>query len=70
MLLPCVLDWFAHDAKPEELALNFTVTEEEFGVAKSIDLIPGGSEIGVTADNRHECISNALLCSGNVLTRP
>ncbi|RSH92214.1 hypothetical protein EHS25_008629 [Saitozyma podzolica] len=47
-------------AKPEELALNFTVTEEEFGLAKSIDLVPGGSEIGVTAENRHEYIQ--LVC--------
>jgi ubiquitin-protein ligase E3 C len=52
-------------AKPEELALNFTVTEEEFGLAKSIDLVPGGSEIGVTADNRHECSSNARPLLGD-----
>ncbi|WVQ83300.1 hypothetical protein IAT38_005439 [Cryptococcus sp. DSM 104549] len=47
-------------ANPEELALNFSVTEEEFGVQTSVDLVPGGSEISVTAENRHEYIQ--LVC--------
>lgn len=46
--------------EPEELSLNFTVTEEDFGVARSVDLVPGGSDIAVTADNRHEYIQ--LVC--------
>jgi ubiquitin-protein ligase E3 C len=46
--------------KPEELSLNFTVTEEEFGVARSIDLVPGGADIAVTAENRQEYIQ--LVC--------
>lgn len=33
----------------------------EFGVQRQIDLIPGGSEIPVTAENRHECEQNVLL---------
>lgn len=41
--------------RPEELALNFTITEEEFGMPKTIDLVPGGADIAVTAENRHEC---------------
>ena len=32
----------------------------EFGVARSIDLVPGGSDIAVTADNRQEYIQ--LMC--------
>ncbi|PRQ70668.1 hypothetical protein AAT19DRAFT_10825 [Rhodotorula toruloides] len=40
----------------EDLALNFTITEEDFGVSRSIDLIPGGSEIPVTNDNRMQYI--------------
>ena len=32
----------------------------EFGVARSIDLIPGGSDIAVTAENRQEYIQ--LMC--------
>ncbi|KAK4685808.1 hypothetical protein P7C73_g4335, partial [Tremellales sp. Uapishka_1] len=46
--------------KPEDLSLNFTVSKEEFGVAKSVDLVPGGSDIPVTAENRHEYIQ--LVC--------
>jgi hypothetical protein len=32
----------------------------EFGVANSVDLVPGGSDIAVTADNRQEYIQ--LVC--------
>ena len=39
-----------------DLALNFTVTEEEFGQSKSVDLIPNGSSIPVTNDNRIQYI--------------
>lgn len=37
---------------PEELSLNFTIAQEEFGETKSIDLLPNGSNIAVTRDNR------------------
>ncbi|KAH9948904.1 HECT-domain-containing protein [Amylocystis lapponica] len=40
----------------EELSLNFTVAEEEFGVAKATDLIPNGSNIPVTRENRLQYI--------------
>ncbi|KAK8847462.1 hypothetical protein IAR55_005320 [Kwoniella newhampshirensis] len=46
--------------KPEELSLNFAITEDNFGIRESVDLIPGGSEIAVTAENRHEYIQ--LVC--------
>ncbi|OCF32551.1 ubiquitin-protein ligase E3 C [Kwoniella heveanensis BCC8398] len=46
--------------KPEELALNFAITEDDFGEKKTIELVPGGAEIGVTAENRHEYIQ--LVC--------
>ncbi|WVW78358.1 hypothetical protein I302_100312 [Kwoniella bestiolae CBS 10118] len=46
--------------KPEELALNFAITEDEFGVKRTIDLVPNGSEIAVNAENRHEYIQ--LVC--------
>lgn len=45
---------------PEELSLNFTIAEDEFGVTRSVDLVPGGSDIAVTAANRHEYIH--LVC--------
>ncbi|CAL1705751.1 unnamed protein product [Somion occarium] len=41
---------------PEELSLNFTVTEEEFGVTKSIPLVPNGEQIPVTRENRLQYI--------------
>ncbi|THH16719.1 hypothetical protein EW146_g3984 [Bondarzewia mesenterica] len=40
----------------EDLSLNFAVTEEEFGVAKTIDLCPNGSNMPVTSDNKLEYI--------------
>ncbi|KGB75097.1 ubiquitin-protein ligase E3 C [Cryptococcus deuterogattii 99/473] len=49
-----------NDPKPEDMALTFSTTIEEFGVQRQIDLIPGGSEIPVTAENRHEYIQ--LVC--------
>ncbi|KAJ3505226.1 hypothetical protein NLJ89_g7531 [Agrocybe chaxingu] len=41
---------------PEDLSLNFTVAIEEFGVTKTIDLIPNGSNITVTRENRLQYI--------------
>lgn len=47
--------------QPEDLALNFTISKDEFGVNKTVDLIPGGSDIAVTAENRAECeLSDSL----------
>ncbi|KAI9456329.1 HECT-domain-containing protein [Boletus coccyginus] len=40
----------------EDLSLNFTVATEEFGVAKAIDLIPNGSNVPVTRENRLQYI--------------
>jgi ubiquitin-protein ligase E3 C len=48
--------------QPEDLALNFTISKDEFGVNKTVDLIPGGSDIAVTAENRAECeLSDSLV---------
>lgn len=47
-----------YPGNPEDLSLNFTVAEEEFGVTRSIDLLPGGSDIAVTRVNRMECKSS------------
>ncbi|CAG8700294.1 2723_t:CDS:10 [Cetraspora pellucida] len=35
-----------------DLSLNFTVVDNEFGKSRTIELIPGGSDIPVTKDNR------------------
>ncbi|KAF9543333.1 HECT-domain-containing protein [Agrocybe pediades] len=41
-----------HTGNVEDLSLNFTISIEEFGVTKTIDLIPNGSNIAVTQENR------------------
>jgi len=48
------------EGDPEDLSLNFTIAEEEFGMTKSIDLVPNGSNIAVTRANRMEYIQ--LVC--------
>ncbi|KAJ9476742.1 putative E3 ubiquitin-protein ligase HUL5 [Pseudozyma hubeiensis] len=40
----------------EDLSLNFTVTDEEFGVSMTRELVPGGANIPVTNLNRMEYI--------------
>ncbi|KAL1664383.1 HECT-domain-containing protein [Schizophyllum commune] len=45
-----------YDGDFEALTLNFTVAVEEFGEAKSVDLIPNGSNIPVTKENRLQYI--------------
>ncbi|EJD34846.1 HECT-domain-containing protein [Auricularia subglabra TFB-10046 SS5] len=44
----------------EDLALNFTINEDDFGVTRTIDLIPNGSNIPVTRENRLQYIH--LVC--------
>ncbi|KAK7006156.1 HECT-domain-containing protein [Favolaschia claudopus] len=41
---------------PEDLSLNFTVAVEDFGATKSVDLVPNGSNIAVTKENRLQYI--------------
>ncbi|KAL0961250.1 hypothetical protein HGRIS_006212 [Hohenbuehelia grisea] len=41
-----------YEGNPEDLSLNFTITVEEFGDTKTIDLVPNGSNIPVTRENR------------------
>ncbi|KAF7289578.1 HECT-domain-containing protein [Mycena chlorophos] len=45
-----------YTGNPEDLALNFTVATEDFGVTKTINLIPNGSNIPVTKENRLQYI--------------
>ncbi|KAF6766810.1 hypothetical protein PSEUBRA_000436 [Kalmanozyma brasiliensis GHG001] len=40
----------------EDLSLNFTVTDEEFGVSMTRELVPGGANVAVTNLNRMEYI--------------
>ncbi|KAI9436155.1 hypothetical protein BJY52DRAFT_1386801 [Lactarius psammicola] len=45
-----------YPGNPEDLSLNFTIADEEFGVARTIDLGPNGSNIPATRDNKLEYI--------------
>jgi ubiquitin-protein ligase E3 C len=45
-----------YPGNPEELSLNFTIVDEEFGVTRTIDLKPNGSNVPVTRDNKLEYI--------------
>ncbi|KAK2459462.1 hypothetical protein APHAL10511_008522 [Amanita phalloides] len=40
----------------EDLSLNFTVVDQEFGVAKTVELVPDGSNVPVTRENRLQYI--------------
>jgi len=54
----------------EELSLNFTVTDSEFGVAHTLDLLPNGSNIPVTRENRLRYIALVASYRLNVQIRP
>ncbi|TIB72711.1 hypothetical protein E3Q23_03282 [Wallemia mellicola] len=41
---------------PQDLALTFAASEEEFGATRTIDLIPNGQNIPVTRDNKIQYI--------------
>ncbi|GLB43810.1 putative HECT-domain-containing protein [Lyophyllum shimeji] len=45
-----------YTGNPEDLALNFTIAIDEFGQTKTVDLIPNGSNITVTRENRLQYI--------------
>jgi len=45
-----------YEGNLEDLALNFTVTTDDFGVNKSINLIPNGANVAVTRENRMQYI--------------
>jgi len=41
-----------YEGNTEDLSLNFTMAVEEFGTTKTVDLIPNGSNVAVTKENR------------------
>lgn len=45
-----------NEAHPETLALDFTITEEEFGITRTINLIPNGNKVVLNATNRSQYI--------------
>ncbi|KZT24637.1 HECT-domain-containing protein [Neolentinus lepideus HHB14362 ss-1] len=46
-----------YTGNPEDLSLTFTVDEEDLGVTKTTELIPNGSNIPVTRENRLQYIT-------------
>lgn len=46
-----------YNGNPEDLSLTFTVDEEDLGVTKTTELIPNGSNIPVTRENRLQYIT-------------
>ena len=51
-----------------DLSLNFTVANEEFGVSKTLDLIPNGRNVAVTNENRVQYITLVAHYRLNVQT--
>lgn len=41
-----------YEGNVEDLSLNFTVTEDEFGVSREVPLVPNGADVPVTNENR------------------
>ncbi|KZT59622.1 HECT-domain-containing protein [Calocera cornea HHB12733] len=64
------LVYLKHCESPEELSLNFTVTDSELGVTRTIDLLPNGSNITVTRENRLRYIALVASYRLNVQIRP
>ncbi|KZO97211.1 HECT-domain-containing protein [Calocera viscosa TUFC12733] len=64
------LVYLKHCESPEDLSLNFTVTDAELGVTRTIDLMPNGSNITVTRENRLRYIALVASYRLNVQIRP
>ncbi|KIJ54357.1 hypothetical protein M422DRAFT_25280 [Sphaerobolus stellatus SS14] len=45
-----------YDKNFEDLSLNFTISEEDLGVSRTVNLIPNGDQISVTKENRLQYI--------------
>jgi ubiquitin-protein ligase E3 C len=41
-----------HSGNVQDLSLNFSIDENEFGVTRAVDLIPRGREVALTNENR------------------
>ncbi|RHY05706.1 hypothetical protein DYB37_012935, partial [Aphanomyces astaci] len=45
-----------YDGDVSDLGLTFSIGQDCFGVHKEVELVPGGSSVGVTGDNRYRYI--------------
>lgn len=50
------LCWMRDNDITDIITETFSIEDEEFGVAKVVDLVPGGRDIPVTEENKHEYI--------------
>ena len=48
-----------YEDEAEDLCLTFSIANDDFGENKEINLIPNGSEISVTNDNKHRYIGTS-----------
>lgn len=51
------LTWMLDNEGVDALCLDFTVSEQVSGKTVTVELIPGGSTIAVTEDNKHEYVN-------------
>ncbi|GAA5890864.1 hypothetical protein JCM8208_003077 [Rhodotorula glutinis] len=54
------LTWMSENDITDVLELDFTAQHDSFGTLETTELVPGGADIAVTEDNKHEYIQ--LLC--------
>lgn len=48
------LCWLKANNGAESLGLDFTLTQESFGMKEVVELVPGGKDVAVTDDNKEE----------------
>ncbi|KPV75697.1 uncharacterized protein RHOBADRAFT_35425 [Rhodotorula graminis WP1] len=54
------LTWMSENDITDVIELDFTAQHESFGTLETTELVPGGADIAITEDNKHEYIQ--LLC--------
>ncbi|GAA5837803.1 hypothetical protein JCM9279_006865 [Rhodotorula babjevae] len=54
------LTWMSENDITDIIELDFTAQHESFGTLETTELVPGGADIAITEDNKHEYIQ--LLC--------
>ena len=54
------LTWMSEHDITDVLELDFTAQHESFGTLETTELVPGGADIAITEDNKHEYVQ--LLC--------
>ena len=55
------LTWTLENDIEGVVDLTFSVDDDQFGETKTVDLIPGGSEIAVTNENKKRYVEYVIL---------